>query len=151
MNGTTNILIATKEIYDDLDSDIFRANCKKNYKKNHFALTNLSTVITLNLKHLENSYHQIFKHFNNKPVIMTLVENKEEEVESLQIFISEIKKTFDSIKSKEYPISKKELEGFRYRISDVFASLGNRKVEYLQQYDFKKKMYKSPDLKEYFV
>ena len=29
-------------------------------------------------------------------------------------------------------------------------NLGNNKVEMFQKYDFKKKMIKSPDLKEYF-
>ena len=57
---------------------------------------------------------------------------------------------FESAKIKEYPIGKKELEGFKYRIQDVFMNLGNNKVELFQKYDFKKKMLKSPDLKEYF-
>ena len=57
---------------------------------------------------------------------------------------------FESVKVKEFPISKKELEAFRYRIQDVFMTLGNNKVDLFQKYDFKKKMLKSPDLKDYF-
>ena len=57
---------------------------------------------------------------------------------------------FESVKAKQYPITKKELEVFRYRISDVFMNLGPHKVEMFQTLDFKKKMIKSPDLKEYF-
>ena len=57
---------------------------------------------------------------------------------------------FEAAKIKEYPIGKKELEAFRYRINDVFMNLGNNKVELFQKYDFKKKMLKSSDLKEYF-
>lgn len=57
---------------------------------------------------------------------------------------------FETVKSKEFPISKKELEAFRYRINDVFMNLGPHKVEMYQKYDFKKKILRSPDLKTHF-
>lgn len=75
MNGPTHILISTKAIFDDINSDIFKDNCKKNYNKNYFSLTNLSTIILMNSKHLDKYHQRIFKHFNNKPVLMTLIEN----------------------------------------------------------------------------
>ena len=55
------------------------------------------------------------------------------------------------MKTKEYPITKKELSLFKYRINDVFMNIGNHKVENFQKLDSKKKMLKSPDLKDYFV
>ena len=61
-----------------------------------------------------------------------------------------MRKNFEISKSKEYPIGRKQLEAFKYRVEDVFNCLGNRKVELLREYDFKKKMLKSPDLKQYF-
>lgn len=81
---------------------------------------------------------------------MTFLENKEEEVEQLQQFIKIQNSMFEVVKSKEFPISKKELETFKYRINDVFMSLGPNKVEMFQKYDFKKKILKSPDMKDHF-
>ena len=54
------------------------------------------------------------------------------------------------MKSKEIPITKKELEGFRYRINDVVNSLGRQRVENFMELDLKRKILKSPDLKSYF-
>jgi len=36
MNGTTNILIATKQILQDLSSNLFKSNAKKSYKRKTF-------------------------------------------------------------------------------------------------------------------
>jgi hypothetical protein len=56
MNGPTNFLVATKEIYSDLSRNIFNESCKKNLKKDHFALINLATVVCINLSHFKNNY-----------------------------------------------------------------------------------------------
>lgn len=104
----------------------------------------------MNLLHLKNNFTDIFNNFNHKPFIMTFVENKEEEVECLQEFIRLQATMFEIVKSKEFPINKKELEAFKYRINDVIMSIGPNKVEMFQKYDFKKKILKSPDLKVHF-
>ena len=75
MNGPVNIMIATKAIYTDLNSNIFKESCKKSFKRDHFPLSNLATVICINLDHLRSDFNNIFNHFNHKPFIMTFVEN----------------------------------------------------------------------------
>jgi len=55
---------------------------------------------------------------------------------------------FENAVIKEIPISKKELDGFRYRINDVWATLNTHKVDLYQQLDFKKKLLKTPELQE---
>lgn len=150
MNGPINIMVATKAIYADLNSNIFKENCKKTLKRDYFPLTNLATVVCINVNHLKSDFTNIFNNFNHKPFIMTFVENQEVEVEALQSLIKLENSIFETVKSKEFPISKKELEAFKYRITDVWQSLGNHKVDMYQKYDFKKKILRSPDMKTHF-
>jgi len=107
MNGPVNVMIATKEIYKDLHSDIFKDGCKKSFKRDHFPLSNLSTVICINLDHLRKDFNNIFNNFNHKPFIMTFIENKEQEIVALQDFMKLQNSMFETVKSKEFPIGKK--------------------------------------------
>jgi len=52
MKGNVNILFATAKIIDDINSNIFKENCLKTYKKKTFELYNMTTIVTINLKHL---------------------------------------------------------------------------------------------------
>ena len=106
MNGPTNIMISTKAIYDDIESNVFAENCRKTYKNTNFQLNNLATVICINLQYLEN-IERIFDHFSLKPFLMTFIENNDDEVNSLQQLIKFENTMFESVKAKEYPISKK--------------------------------------------
>ena len=54
MNGSTNILISTKEILHDLESNVFKSNAKKAYKSKSFELINMTSIITLGLGYLSN-------------------------------------------------------------------------------------------------
>jgi hypothetical protein len=40
------------------------------------------------------------------------------------------------------------LEGFRYRVNDVWSTINNHKADLFQQLDFKKKLLKAPELRE---
>jgi len=52
MKGNINILFATAKMIDDINSNIFKENCLKTYKKKTFELYNMTTIVTINLKHL---------------------------------------------------------------------------------------------------
>lgn len=52
MNGSTNILIATKDVLRDLKSNVFKNNAKKAYKGKAFELINMTSIISLGLSHL---------------------------------------------------------------------------------------------------
>lgn len=52
MNGSINILLSTAKIIDDINSNIFKESCLKTYKKKAFELYNMTTIITINIKHL---------------------------------------------------------------------------------------------------
>lgn len=82
---------------------------------------------------------------------MTFLENKEKEIKALQDFIKYEETNFQNVKKKELPITKTELDAFRYRVNDVWSILGNSKIDLFQKLDFKKKMLRSPDLKVYFA
>jgi superfamily II DNA/RNA helicase len=49
MNGSTNILIATKDILRDLKNNVFKANARKAFKGKAFELINMTSIITLGL------------------------------------------------------------------------------------------------------
>jgi len=77
MSGSTNILIATKDILKDIKSSIFKQNVKKVFKgKTSFELLNMTSIITLGLGFLENDFDELFEHFQLKPFLMTFIENK---------------------------------------------------------------------------
>lgn len=75
MNGSTNILIATKQILADISNNVFKANVKKSYKRQHFELVNMTAIITIGLDHLANDFNHLFSSFQLKPLIMTFLEN----------------------------------------------------------------------------
>ena len=77
MNGPTNIMVATPAIFDDLSSNIFKENCRNNYKNDHFSLVNMATIICINLEYLSKKFQEILNSFNHKPFLMTFLENKE--------------------------------------------------------------------------
>lgn len=77
MKGNVNILLATTKLIDDLNSNIFKDMCLKTYKKKTFELFSMTTIITINLKHLEGYYDHMIDLFHSKPFIMTFLENKE--------------------------------------------------------------------------
>lgn len=52
MKGNVNIMLGTAKLIDDINSNIFKENCLKTYKKKTFELYNMTTIITINLKHL---------------------------------------------------------------------------------------------------
>ena len=52
MKGNVNILLGTAKMIDDINSNIFKESCLKAYKKKTFELYNMTTIITINLKHL---------------------------------------------------------------------------------------------------
>lgn len=52
MKGNVNILLGTAKLIDDINSNIFKDCCLKAYKKKTFELYNMTTIITINLKHL---------------------------------------------------------------------------------------------------
>ena len=76
MTGSTNILIATKDVLYDMKSNVFKANAKKAYKGKPFELINMTSIITLGLGFLQSDYDILFDHFQLKPFIMTFLENK---------------------------------------------------------------------------
>jgi hypothetical protein len=50
MSGSTNILIATKDVLRDLKNNVFKQNVKKAFKgKTSFELLNLTSIITLGI------------------------------------------------------------------------------------------------------
>lgn len=57
---------------------------------------------------------------------------------------------FEHAVIKELPITRKEIEGFRYRINDTWTGLTNHRADLFRQLDFKKKLLKTPELKEQF-
>jgi ATP-dependent RNA helicase DDX56/DBP9 len=150
MTGSTNILIATKDILYDLSSNIFKNNAKKAYKNKEFEMINMTSIITLGLGYLSNDFDILFKHFQLKPFIMTFIENNETEISHLQSLIAHESGKFEHATIKEIPISKLELEGFRYRVYDAWSTINNHKADLYQQLDFKKKLLKTPELKEEF-
>ncbi len=75
MNGTTNILIATKDVLYDIKKNTFKANAKKAYKGKNFELVNMTSIISLGIGFLEADYDLLFDHFQLKPFIMTFLEN----------------------------------------------------------------------------
>ena len=84
MSGPTNILISTPALYKDLSSNIFKENCKRNYKKDHMSLLNLATVICINVGYMQNHFQEMMSHFTHKPFLMTILENKEEEITAVR-------------------------------------------------------------------
>lgn len=87
MGGPTHILIATPAILGDLAGSHFKENCRKNYKRDTFSLTNLATVICINVEYMLPHLNQVFESFSTKPFIMTILENREEEINALQELI----------------------------------------------------------------
>jgi hypothetical protein len=73
MNGNINVLIATSKIIDDVNSTVFKDGCLKQYKKKSFEFFNMTTIITVNLKHLEGYYDHMIDLFHCKPFIMTFL------------------------------------------------------------------------------
>ena len=51
---------------------------------------------------------------------------------------------------KEFPLKKAEREAFRYRIADVVNGISHKQVMNAKNLDFKKKLLKSKDMKDYF-
>lgn len=76
MNGNINVLVSTVKIIDDINSNVFKDNCIKSYKKKTFELYNMTTIISLNVKHLEGYYDHMIDLFHSKPFVMTFIENK---------------------------------------------------------------------------
>jgi ATP-dependent RNA helicase DDX56/DBP9 len=68
----------------------------------------------------------------------------------LQDLIAFEKERFEHTIIKELPITRKELEGFRYRVNDVWSGLSNHRADLYRQLDFKKKLLKTPELKDQF-
>ena len=73
MNGTTNILIATKNILDDIKGNIFKESVRKTYKRAHFDLVNMTAIISLGIDPLGSDYSALFNFFHLKPFLMTFV------------------------------------------------------------------------------
>lgn len=110
----------------------------------------MTAVIVVGLHYVEEDFSKWVEPFQVKPFVMTFLENKEEDIEKLQNLIAFEKERFEHAIIKELPISKKELEGFRYRVSDVWSGLTNHRADLFRQLDFKKKLLKTPELKEQF-
>ena len=104
----------------------------------------MTSIITIGLGFLKNDYNSLFKHFQMKPFLMTFIENTEAQIGQLQSLISYEQKNYQHVLSKQLPITKAELEGFRYRVNDVWSTLNNHKADLYQQLDFKKKLLKAP-------
>ena len=81
---------------------------------------------------------------------MVVLQNEEEQVESLLAWLNKNSNLETPLNIKEYPLTNEEIEAFRYRVHDVVANISKHQVKEAQQIDFKKKMLKSPDLIEYF-
>ena len=150
MNGSTNILITTKDLFHDLSNNVFKANAKKAYKSKSFELLHMTSIITLGLGYLTEEFRLLYEHFQLKPFLMTFIENTEGEIANLQSLIAYEGNKFQHATIKEIPISKLELEAFRYRVNDVWTPINNHKADLFQQLDFKKKLLKTPELKEEF-
>jgi hypothetical protein len=73
MNGTTNILIATKQILTDLKSNLFKGNAKKSYKRKSFELVNMTSIITIGLEFIDQDFSLLFQQFQLKPFLMTFL------------------------------------------------------------------------------
>ena len=150
MTGATNILIATPQLLDEINTDVFRKMTRKKFRKEKFELTNLSAIVLLGLGHHEGKYERIIDHFQVKPFIMSFLENTEPEINQLHNMIAFERNRFEHAIVKELPITRKEIEGFRYRVNDIWTGLTNHKADLFRQLDFKKKLLKTPELKEQF-
>ncbi len=73
MKGNVNVLIGTAKLIDDINSNIFKDLMLKTYKKKAFELYNMTTIITINLKHLEGYYDHMIDLFHTKPFVMTFL------------------------------------------------------------------------------
>lgn len=151
MNGTTGVMIATPQLFEDIDGPVFRKHARKHFKRERFQLVNMTSMIILGLHYLEDSFEKLLEAFQNKPFIMTFTENKEAEIAKLQELISFEKERFEHAIVKELPITRRELEGFRYRINDAWTGLTNHRADLFRQLDFKKKLLKTPELKDQFA
>lgn len=150
MNGATGILLATPQLLLDLRGNLFKTQAKKAYKRSHFELSNMTSIITLGLGQVEGDWGLLFEQFQLKPMLMTFLESGEREIERLQGLIEWERGKFEHVVARELPITRKELEGFRYRVNDVWSSLNNHRADLYQQLDFKKKLLKTPELKQEF-
>jgi ATP-dependent RNA helicase DDX56/DBP9 len=150
MSGTTGILIATPQLLEELRGDTFRKLCRKKYKRDRFVLLNMAAIIVLGLGSIKGDYNKLIEPFEVKPFLMTFLENNEAEIGNLQELIAFERGKFEHAVIKELPIGRKEIEGFRYRVNDVWMGLTNHRADLYRQLDFKKKLLKTPELKEQF-
>lgn len=150
MGGTTGIMISTPQLLEELDSDVFKKQCRKKFRRDSFELSNLAAIITLGLGYHERKFERLIEHFKVKPFLMTFLENGDAEIGQLQELIAFEKVRFEQAIIKELPITRKEIDGFRYRINDVWVGLNNHRADLFRQLDFKKKLIKTPELKEQF-
>lgn len=150
LTGSANVLIATPQLLADIDSPLFRTQLKQNKhtrNQQRLQLTTMSSIISIGLSHLPE-LPAVLGHFHQKPLLMTFLENTEEEVGRLQQWINAEKEAYAHAAVKELPISRTEMEGFKYRVNDVWSTLTAHRVDMYRQLDFKKKLLKSPQLKE---
>lgn len=120
------------------------------FKKPRFDLRTLSAVITLNLSYMRNTLHELFEPFTGRSRILNLIDNTDKEREALQALILYEQEQFKTVKIKDFPISRQELEAFNYRVGDVMGSVGGKRPDWYAEMDLKKKILKSKDLAKYF-
>jgi hypothetical protein len=106
LNGGNNILIATADIFNDINSDIFTENCKVSLKKSQIDMKNMSAIITLNVSFLKKDFSCLFDHFPGKARILNLVDNTDREREALQELIRYEHEKFETVKIKDFPINR---------------------------------------------
>lgn len=61
------------------------------------------------------------------------------------------KEMFKKVNFKEFPLRRNEIEAFRYRVNNVYGAISYKQVQNSKMLDFKKKILKSPDMKEYYA
>lgn len=143
--GVISVLVATPQILKDLQSKIFYSKQRKVIQ-----FKNLDNIVVLDILNVD--YKQLYRHFRgSEGNIVSCVENKDQEILKLTQVIENQRAEFgDKINIKEFPLTRAEIDAFRYRITDVANGISQKQIQAAKNLDFKKKMLKSQDLKEYF-
>ena len=121
--GVLSILVSTPQVLKDVDSKQF-------YNKNRKILQfkNLDNIVLCDLSGVK--YENLYKYFRgNEGNIVTCAENKETEILKLSQIIEKQRQEFgDKITIKEFPLTRAEIDAFKYRVSDVSRGISNKQV-----------------------
>ncbi|KAL4469814.1 hypothetical protein ABPG72_022134 [Tetrahymena utriculariae] len=145
--GMIKTLVSTKQLFQDFkNKDFYDKKIKTN------RLKGIRNIINLDLLDIGEEYNSFYKLFNGQQGnIFNLVLNEEKQIENLMNRIEHEKENFNKVNFKEFPLRRHEIEAFRYRVNNVYASLTKKQIASAKMLDFKKKMLKSPDMKEYYA